>query len=83
MSKLPEDRFQSAAELAAALAATPEGKAALGDVDGPKPAAKPAEATNLADGGKSGEGGNGGSGGKAAGATGPIESIEASRRRRC
>jgi serine/threonine-protein kinase len=49
MSKLPEDRFQSAAELAAALAATPEGKAALGDVDGPKPAAKPAEAKGLAD----------------------------------
>jgi serine/threonine-protein kinase len=32
MSKLPEDRFQSAAELAAALAATPEGKAAGQDV---------------------------------------------------
>src|SRR5262245_50530496 len=28
MSKLPEDRFQSAADLAAALAATPEGRAA-------------------------------------------------------
>jgi serine/threonine-protein kinase len=28
LSKLPEDRFQSAAEMAAALAATPEGKAA-------------------------------------------------------
>jgi len=28
LSKLPEDRFQSAAELAAALAATPEGRAA-------------------------------------------------------
>ena len=49
MSKLPEDRFQSAAELAAALAATPEGKAALGDVETPKPAAKPAEAQNFAD----------------------------------
>ena len=32
MSKLPEDRFQSAAELAAALAATPEGKAAGQDI---------------------------------------------------
>src|SRR6185503_8295650 len=49
MSKLPEDRFQSAAELAAALAATPEGKAALGDAEGPKPAGKPAEAQGLAD----------------------------------
>jgi len=47
MSKLPEDRFQSAAELAAALAGTPEGKAALGDVEMPKPAGKPAEAKNL------------------------------------
>lgn len=32
MSKLPEDRFQSAAEMAAALATTPEGKAAGQDV---------------------------------------------------
>src|SRR6185295_469135 len=32
MSKLPEDRFQSAADMAAALAATPEGKAAGQDV---------------------------------------------------
>jgi serine/threonine-protein kinase len=32
MSKLPEDRFQSAAEMAAALAATPEGKAAGQDI---------------------------------------------------
>jgi serine/threonine-protein kinase len=47
MSKLPEDRFQSAAELAAALAATPEGKAALGEVDAPKTAAKPAEAKHV------------------------------------
>ena len=38
MSKLPEDRFQSAAELAAALAATPEGKAAGQDVELAKPA---------------------------------------------
>ena len=44
MSKLPEDRFQSAAELAAALAATPEGKAALGDAEAPSPAGKPAAA---------------------------------------
>ena len=49
MSKLPEDRFQSAAELAAALAATPEGRAALGDVEPPKTAAKPAEAQGLVD----------------------------------
>ena len=34
MSKLPEDRFQSAADLAAALAATPEGKAAEGKAAG-------------------------------------------------
>jgi eukaryotic-like serine/threonine-protein kinase len=47
MSKLPEDRFQSAAELAAALAATPEGKAALGDAEMPKPAGKPAEAKKV------------------------------------
>jgi serine/threonine-protein kinase len=33
MSKLPEDRFQSAADMAAALAATPEGKAAGADID--------------------------------------------------
>jgi eukaryotic-like serine/threonine-protein kinase len=32
MSKLPDDRFQSAAALAAALAATPEGKAAGQDI---------------------------------------------------
>jgi len=32
MSKLPEDRFQSAAEMAAALAATPEGKLAGQDI---------------------------------------------------
>ncbi|HMF44798.1 MAG TPA: serine/threonine-protein kinase [Polyangia bacterium] len=32
MSKLPEDRFQSAADLAAALAATPEGRAASHDL---------------------------------------------------
>src|SRR4051794_31049830 len=49
MSKVPEDRFQSAAELAAALAATPEGKAAGQDigvakVEGGGIAAKPAQA---------------------------------------
>jgi serine/threonine protein kinase len=49
MSKLPEDRFQSAAELAAALAATPEGKAAGQDIgvaksEGGAADAKPAAA---------------------------------------
>ena len=44
MSKLPEDRFQSAAELAAALASTPEGKAAGSDVSVAKPSGKAAEA---------------------------------------
>jgi eukaryotic-like serine/threonine-protein kinase len=44
MSKLPEDRFPSAAELAAALAATPEGKAAGQDVGVAKVDAKAAEA---------------------------------------
>jgi serine/threonine-protein kinase len=44
MSKLPEDRFQSAAELAAALAATPEGRAAGIDADAPKAAGKAAQA---------------------------------------
>jgi hypothetical protein len=34
LSKLPEDRFQSAGEMAAALAATPEGKAATQDAAG-------------------------------------------------
>ena len=43
MSKLPEDRFQTAAELAAALAATPEGKAAgqeIGVARPPRPEAR-------------------------------------------
>jgi eukaryotic-like serine/threonine-protein kinase len=44
MSKLPEDRFQTAAELAGALAATPEGKAAGIEINAPKPAEKAAEA---------------------------------------
>ncbi len=44
MSKLPEDRFQTAAELAAALAATPEGRAAGIEVNTPKAADRPAEA---------------------------------------
>jgi len=43
MSKVPEDRFQSAAELAAALAATPEGKAAGQDVGVANLEAKAAE----------------------------------------
>jgi len=38
LSKLPEDRFQSAAEMAAALATTPEGKAATQDAVGGAPA---------------------------------------------
>ncbi|HEY7372997.1 MAG TPA: serine/threonine-protein kinase [Polyangia bacterium] len=42
MSKLPEDRFQSAADLAAALAATPEGRAAGQEVALPKSDAKAA-----------------------------------------
>ena len=41
MSKVPEDRFQSAAELAAALAATPEGRLAGQDIGVAK---EPAEA---------------------------------------
>ena len=44
MSKLPEDRFQTAADLAAALAATPEGKAAGSDVSVAKAPARPADA---------------------------------------
>jgi serine/threonine-protein kinase len=51
LSKLPEDRFQSAAEMAAALAGTPEGKAAGGAIDvatppveGKKPDTKAADA---------------------------------------
>jgi serine/threonine-protein kinase len=44
MSKLPEDRFQSAADMAAALAATPEGKAAGQEVAVPKSDAKGSEA---------------------------------------
>jgi len=43
MSKRPADRFQSAAELAAALAATPEGQRNAGDaVASPAPAPSPA-----------------------------------------
>jgi serine/threonine-protein kinase len=50
MSKLPEDRFQSAAELAAALTATPEGRAAGQDIgvakaEGKVADAKPAQAS--------------------------------------
>ena len=45
MSKVPEDRFQSAAELAAALAATPEGRLAGQDVGVAK---EPAEAKPIA-----------------------------------
>jgi serine/threonine-protein kinase len=44
MSKLPEDRFQSAADLAAALAATPEGRTAGVEVAPPKADAKAPEA---------------------------------------
>jgi hypothetical protein len=44
MSKLPEDRYQSAGDLAAALAATPEGKAAGVEVAAPKADAKAPEA---------------------------------------
>jgi eukaryotic-like serine/threonine-protein kinase len=40
MAKLPEDRFQSAADMAAALAATPEGRTAGLEVAVPKPDAK-------------------------------------------
>jgi hypothetical protein len=47
MSKLPEDRFQSAADLAAALAATPEGKAAGHDVPASAPDAKAAPAKKV------------------------------------
>jgi len=43
LSKLPEDRFQTAAEMAAALAATPEGKAAALDIDVPHAPAKDAK----------------------------------------
>jgi serine/threonine-protein kinase len=44
MAKLPEHRFQTAAELAAALAATPEGRAAGQDVGVAKVQSKAAEA---------------------------------------
>jgi len=44
MSKRPADRFQSAAELAAALAATPEGKRSAHDIAGPAPAPRKAAA---------------------------------------
>src|SRR5499426_326621 len=40
MSKLPEDRFQTAADFAAALASTPEGKAAGSDVSVAKASGK-------------------------------------------
>jgi serine/threonine-protein kinase len=49
MSKLPEDRFQSAAELAAALAATPEGKEAGGDIEAASPQAGRAPEAKKAD----------------------------------
>jgi len=46
MSKRPADRFQSAAELSAALAATPEGQRNAGDaVPSPPPVASPAPAS--------------------------------------
>jgi serine/threonine-protein kinase len=47
MSKLPEDRFQTAADLAIALAGTPEGKAAGMDVGVAKASGRPAEATKV------------------------------------
>src|SRR5262245_11473492 len=49
LSKLPEDRFQSAAEFAAALAATPEGKAAGMDIGVAAAAGKGAEVAKKAD----------------------------------
>ena len=50
MSKRPADRFQSAAELAAALAATPEGKRSAHDIAGPAPAPPRKPAANKAKG---------------------------------
>ena len=55
MSKLPEDRFQTAADLAAALATTPEGRAAGKEGEAAEPeSAKKADAKAKKDRGKAG-----------------------------
>ena len=82
MSKLPEDRFQSAAELAAALAATPEGKAALGDVERAQARCQAGGGENLADRRQKRQRRQGGMAAVAAGGRGGGKD-RASRRRRC